>query len=190
MCFQVSACSGNLSWQYVNSINWSVRVEAIPSILLSACSFHMRSKWVSTNVRSMTMWHTIFNFWSRYWLWLKYRALYHALEILRYFPYCKLFYLCMNSARSQWISGTRTGRKFSATRRASSHCIFSRYIRIARSGLFAYHPGSTPSAESIVMAKFSPQIALIIFKPLMRMPQCLAILYTMSFKKIKNKIKL
>jgi hypothetical protein len=62
MCFQVSACSGNLSWQYVNSINWSVRVEAIPSILLSACSFHVRSKWVSTNVRSVTMWHTIFNF--------------------------------------------------------------------------------------------------------------------------------
>ena len=27
MCFWVSACSGNLSWQYVNSINWIVRVE-------------------------------------------------------------------------------------------------------------------------------------------------------------------
>ena len=26
VCFQVSACSGNLSWQYVNFINWIVRV--------------------------------------------------------------------------------------------------------------------------------------------------------------------
>ena len=26
MCFRVSACSGNLSWQYVNSINWIVHV--------------------------------------------------------------------------------------------------------------------------------------------------------------------